>query len=137
MNRSRSYIELTRYTTIEDRFNYLKLSGTVGQQTFGFDRFLNQQFYHSHPWRKIRDEVILRDNGCEMGLHEWPISGMVVVHHMNPVKVKDFLDGDESILSPEHLICVGHKTHLAIHFGDSSLIPKPLITRKKGDTNLW
>lgn len=137
MNRNRSYSELIRFSTIEERFNYLKLSGIVGEQTFGFDRFLNQQFYQSQKWRRIRDQVIVRDNGFDMGLPELEIVGKVVVHHMNPIKVRDFLDGDESIIDLEYLICVSHRTHLGIHYGDSSLIPKPLISRRQGDTKLW
>lgn len=135
--RTRSYSELRRLETFEERFDYLSLGGQVGQETFGFDRWMNQAFYASREWRRARDAVIVRDNGCDLGIpgHEIPYN--VLVHHMNPMTPDDIADGLEWILDPEYLICTTKLTHNAIHYGNKSLLPKPVLERKPGDTLLW
>lgn len=133
----RTYSELTRYHTLEDRFRYLSLRGVVGEVTFGFDRFINQGFYRSREWRSIRDHVIVRDNGCDLGVDGWPIHDRVIIHHMNPMSVNEIVDGDDSILNPEFLVSVSHKTHNAIHYGDESQLPRIFVPRRPGDTKSW
>lgn len=133
----RSYSELRRIDTFEKRFEYLALRGTVGEATFGFDRWMNQQFYRSAEWKHIRDHVIVRDNACDLGVPGYDIHDRIYIHHMRPIRVEDFKDGDDSILNPEFLICTTHRTHNAIHYGDERLLPKPLIQRRPGDTKLW
>jgi hypothetical protein len=121
----------------EERYDYLKLGGEVGQLTFGFDRWINQRFYRTHEWRQVRDEVILRDNGCDLGILGYEIHSQLMVHHMNPVEPEDLIRGEEWVLDPEYLITTTHRTHNAIHYGDSSLLVKPVIERRPGDTSLW
>lgn len=133
----RSYSELQRIDGFFDRYRYLKLNGTVGRSTFGFDRYINQQFYTSREWRQLRSHIIVRDDGCDLGDPNYPIAGRVYIHHMNPMTVEDILEHDESILDPEFLISVTHNTHNAIHYGDESLLPKPYVPRSPGDTRLW
>jgi hypothetical protein len=133
----RTYSELRRLNTIEDRFKYLALHGQVGDITFGFDRYLNQDFYRSTEWRNIRHHVIARDNGCDLGVEGYDINDRIYVHHMTPMNVEDLIDGDEQILNPEFLISVTHRTHNAIHYGDVKLLPKKLVERRPGDTKLW
>ncbi len=135
--RSRCFSELRRIESFEERFDYLNLEGKVGGPTFGFDRYLNQQFYTSFQWRRVRDTVIVRDNGCNLGVEGYEITYDLVVHHMNPLAVEDFADVDKSILDPEFLICTSKRTHNAIHFGDRTLLPRPPIARESGDTLLW
>jgi hypothetical protein len=135
--RIRTYSELRRRDTLEDRFKYLALHGQVGDITFGFDRYLNQEFYRSAEWRNIRNHVIVRDNGCDLGIEGYDIHDRVYIHHMNPMNVRDIVDGDPKILDPEFLIVVTHRTHNAIHYGDESLLPRPLVERRPGDTKLW
>lgn len=135
--RIRSYSELRRIDTFKDRFEYLKLLGSVGQVTFGFDRYVNQQFYRSTQWRHIRDHVIARDNGLDLGAEGYEIHDRIYIHHMNPMRVTDIEEGDPSILDPEFLISTTHNTHNAIHYGDASLLPQPLVERRPGDTRLW
>lgn len=135
--KTRTYSELIREQTFEDRFHYLSLRGVVGESTFGFERYLNQAFYRSRQWRQMRDKIIVRDNGCDMGVPGHEIRGYVIVHHMNPMTVNDVVDGEESILNPEFLISVSHHTHNAIHYGDVSLLPKPYVERRPGDTRSW
>jgi len=132
----RSYSELERLTTFEDRFRYLALQGQVGASTFGFDRWINQQFYRSREWRRIRDLAIVRDNGCDLGIPGYEIHDRILVHHMNPLTVADIEDGDDA-LALEYLICTTHQTHNAIHYGDESLLRRPLVPRGPGDTQLW
>lgn len=134
---SRRFSELRRLQTFGDRFDYLELAGQVGGITFGFDRYLNQQFYTSRQWRQVRDVVILRDNGCDLGIKGYEIAHDLLVHHMNPLAVEDLVDGDEWVLDPEFLICTTKRTHNAIHFGDRNLLPRPVIARESGDTLLW
>jgi hypothetical protein len=135
--RIRTYSELRRIDGFNERFRYLQLRGQVAQATFGFDRWINQEFYRSREWRHIRDHVIVRDNGCDMGVDDWEIYDGIYIHHMNPMTVEDITSGDPSILDPEFLISVTHRTHNAIHYGDESLLPRPLVERRPGDTKLW
>lgn len=135
----KSYNELSKLTTFEDRFNYLKIGdGKVGEETFGGRRYLNQQFYSSHAWKKVRDEVIARDLGRNMGLEgEEIVNGSrIIVHHMNPVTETDLREFRPITLDPDNLICVDNKTHEAIHYGDMNSIQR-YEERKPGDTNLW
>lgn len=135
--KTRSYRELRRLETFEERFKYLALHGSVGRSTFGFDRYLNQQFYTSREWRQIRNRVIVRDNGCDLGIEGHEITNRLYIHHLNPMTVEDIEHGDGSILDPEFLITTQHATHNAIHYGDERLLPRPLVERKNGDTKLW
>ncbi len=138
MRTIRTYSELVLFTTFEERFRYLQLNGFVGEQTFGFERYLNQQFYHrSAEWKRIRDLVIIRDNGCDLGINEYHILGKVIVHHMNPISSKDLESRSGYLLNPEFLVCVSHQTHNAIHYGDESLLPKAPIERRPNDTCPW
>lgn len=133
----RTYTELITIPTFLDRFQYLQLNGRVGSDTFGFDRYLNQTFYHSYEWKKIRDEVIIRDNGCDLGMPGYEIDSKIYIHHMNPIELQDIEQRVSDILNPEYLICVSHRTHNAIHYGDENLLPQDLIVRRSGDTKLW
>lgn len=133
----RTYSELRRLDTLEERYKYLALHGQVGDITFGFDRYLNQDFYRSTEWRNIRHHVIARDNGCDLGVEGYDINDRIYVHHMTPMNVEDLVDGDEQILNPEFLISVTHRTHNAIHYGDVKLLPRKLVERRPGDTKLW
>ena len=137
MSRSRSYRELRRIAAFEDRFDYLSLGGEVGVATFGFDRWINQLFYRSREWRDVREEVILRDDGCDLGVAGFEIAGGLLVHHMNPITAADLESGAEWILDPQFLITTSKRTHNAIHYGDKSLLPTPLVKRTPGDTKLW
>lgn len=132
----RRYSELCRLQTFEDRFDYLKLKGVVGESTFGFDRYLNQLLYRSSEWKRVRNAVIVRDDGCDMGLADYP-ANRIIVHHMNPLSVEDLNNRSDLIFNPEFLICVSFNTHNAIHFGDETLLPKPPVERKPGDTCPW
>lgn len=133
----RTYSELKRLPTFSERFNYLNLQGTVGATTFGFDRHINQLLYKSDAWKWARDEVIIRDLGCDLGIEGYEIHGRIVVHHMNPITVEDVLNNDIKVFDPEFLIATTHNTHMAIHYGDESLLPKPLVKRRKNDTIPW
>jgi hypothetical protein len=135
--RTRSYSELRRLDTLEDRFKYLELSGQVGRSTFGFDRYLNQQFYTSREWRQVRDHIIVRDNGCDLGVEGYDIHSRLYIHHLNPLTVGEIQNADDSLLDPENLIVTCHQTHNAIHYGDERLLPRPLVDRQPGDTKLW
>jgi hypothetical protein len=123
--------------TFEDRFFYLELKGNVGDATFGFDRWMNQILYRSKPWKDIRNHVILRDNGCDLGIPGYEIYSGLIVHHMNPIMLEDLKEGNDSVLDPEFLITTSLQTHNAIHYGDVTLLPRGPITRKAGDTTLW
>ncbi len=132
----RTYSDLLQLTTFEDRFEYLRLVGKVGFPTFGHERWMNQHFYTSSEWRRIRNEVIARDNGFDLGVVGHPISGKIIVHHMCPLDPEKLEHSDETILSPEYLISCSIMTHNAIHFGDAAPDHKP-IERRPGDTLLW
>lgn len=133
----RSYRELRRIQSYEERFEYLSLRGHVGIETFGFDRYLNQNFYRSVEWKQIRHEVIVRDGGFDMGHEEYPISGKVIIHHMNPLTPDDIKHSTDLLFDLDNLISVSHDTHNAIHYGDASLLRKPYVPRRPGDTTLW
>jgi hypothetical protein len=133
----RTYSEVVRRSTFEDRYEYLKLGGSVGASTAGFDRWINQEFYRSREWKSLRQDVILRDGGCDLGVPGHEIQRKALVHHLNPVTVRDIVDGLHWILNPEYLITVSHDTHNAIHYGDASLLPKEHVERSPGDTRVW
>lgn len=133
----RTYSELISLPTFEERYRYLRLNGSVGKETFGFDRYLNQNFYRSDAWKKVRDKVIVRDNGCDLGIEDRIICGKILIHHMNPINDKDILDCTDILLNPEYLICVTHSTHNAIHYGNEDLLIKVPVARTKNDTCPW
>lgn len=133
----KTYSELVRLPTFEERFEYLKLKGSVGKDTFGHDRYLNQVFYTSQEWRRLRDEIIIRDNGCDLGVEGREIGGKVYIHHLNPLGVNDILTHSEYLMNPEYLICTSFETHNAIHYGDINLLPRDPIERKRNDTCPW
>ena len=137
MAMNRSYSELKKLPWFEERYDYLKLNGEVGRSTFGFDRWLNQRFYQSYQWKRARQEVILRDNGCDLGIPGYEINGSLLIHHMNPMSVDDIVHGEEWIFDPEYLVTTTPNTHNAIHFGDDKLLPKVVLDRAPGDTKLW
>lgn len=133
----RTITELYQLPTFEERFNYLALQGAVGVATFGFDRWINQQFYTSSTWRRARRDVIARDLGCDLGVEGYEISSRLIIHHMNPLTVDDIMHGNEHALDPEFLITTTHKTHNAIHYGDDRQLPRVHKSRIQGDTKLW
>ncbi len=134
----RTFKQLLTLPTFEERFRYLKLDGKVGQDTFGFDRYINQKFYRSIEWKQIRNFVIARDRGCDLAIFDREIFGRVYVHHMNPISLHDINDATDYLLNPDYLVCVSKETHDAIHYGDGSLlVPTKPIERSPGDTKLW
>ena len=133
----RTYSELSKLTTFEERYRYLRLGGRVGEETFGFDRWINQMFYKDSEWLKIRDEVIIRDNGCDLGIEGREIYSRIIVHHMNPITKADILDRSEFLLNPEYLICTVKNTHDAIHYGDENLLITLPMERSVNDTCPW
>lgn len=133
----RTYNELMLLPTFEERFEYLKLSGRVGEETFGFDRWLNQKFYRSAEWKHLRDQVIIRDNGCDLGVEGREIYGKILIHHMNPISKKDIIERTDLLLNPMYLISVTKQTHDAIHYSDDSILMKDPIVRSKNDTCPW
>lgn len=133
----RTYSELIAIPTFQERFRYLQLNGAVGNDTFGFDRYLNQIFYRSQRWRSVRDFVIIRDNGCDLGIEGYEIRSKILIHHMNPITLKDIELESEFLLDPEYLICTSHNTHNAIHYGDESLLITEPIQRTRNDTCPW
>lgn len=134
----RTYKELSRLKTFKERYEYLKLSdGRVGSDTFGYDRYLNQLFYRTKEWKHLRDKLIVRDNGCDLGVEGYDIYGRIIVHHMNPITKSDILDRTDYLMNPDYLICTTHRTHNAIHYGDeNSLLTMP-VERTKNDTCPW
>jgi len=135
--RIKTYSELQNLSTFEERYDYLKLDGSVGSTTFGYDRYLNQTFYTSTQWKQVRTHVIARDSATDLGVRGHDIFDRVIVHHMNPMTVEDFVEDRYSRLNPEFLICTTHDTHNAIHYGDRSLLRQPFVERRPGDTKLW
>ena len=133
----KTYSELSLLPTFEERYKYLRLTGQVGQETFGFDRYLNQVFYRSQRWKKIRDHVIIRDNGCDLGVEGYEIHGRIIIHHMNPITIEDIERESSYLLDPEFLICTVHNTHNAIHYGDERLLITAPIERTINDTCPW
>ena len=133
----RCYSELVLIPTFEERFQYLRLDGIVGQETFGFDRYMNQYFYRSKEWRRVRDIVIARDNGCDLGIPGHEIFGRVLIHHMNPIRPEDIRSRSDILLNPEYLITTVHETHRAVHYGDESLLITAPIPRARNDTCPW
>lgn len=134
----RTYSELITFDTFEDRYNYLKLDGIVGQDTFGFDRYLNQMFYRSREWRDFRREIIIRDRGCDLAMPEYQIVGsLILIHHLNPITPEDIVNRNSCLMDPENAVCVKKNTHDAIHYGTFDLIPKGPIERKANDTCPW
>lgn len=133
----RTYSELITLQTFEERYQYLRLSGQVGKETFGFDRWLNQRFYKDPKWRSVRDDVIIRDNGCDLGIEGRDIRSFIVVHHMNPITQEDILERRSILFDPENLICVTDRTHKAIHYGNEELLDKGPVIRTKNDTCPW
>ena len=137
MKMIRTYSELITFPTFEERYRYLRLEGKVGEDTFGFDRWLNQSFYKDPEWRAIRDKIIIRDNGCDLGIPGREIYSRIIVHHMNPITKDDILSRSAFLLNPEYLICTVKNTHDAIHYGDEGLLIKAPIERTKNDTCPW
>lgn len=133
----RTYTELTSLATFEERFRYLRLEGSVGAETFGFDRYLNQVFYRSPEWKRIRNQVIIRDNGCDLACVGYDIYGKILIHHMNPITAKDIVDRSDFLMNPEYLISTTLNTHNAIHYGDESLLLTAPIERSRNDTCPW
>lgn len=133
----RTYSDLRRLETFQERYEYLRLNGRVGADTFGFDRYLNQQLYRSERWKMTRRGIIIRDNGCDLGIEGYEIVDKIIIHHMNPLTIEDLMELRDSIFDPEFLICVSHRTHEAIHYGDATLLPKIPAARRPGDTKFW
>lgn len=134
----RCYSELISLPTYDERFNYLQLNGQVGCDTFGFDRYLNQVFYRSNRWKKIRDQIIVRDYGCDLGVEGYDIYGRILIHHMNPLTVADIEQSSDFLTNPEYLICVSHDTHNAIHYGDQTYLSRnKVVERSPNDTCPW
>lgn len=137
MTKIRTYSELKNLSTFEERFEYLKLDGSVGHSTFGFDRYINQTFYKSFEWKRARNSVIVRDMGCDLGIIGREIHTDILIHHINPMVINDVVNGEEWITDPEYLIVTTQRTHNAIHYGNDLQLPKVVTTRKPGDTKLW
>lgn len=133
----RTYSELIKLKTFKDRFEYLKLDGIVGEETFGFDRYMNQIFYKSREWTSVRRSVIIRDNGCDLGVEGYEIYGKILIHHMNPINLSDIVHKTDELLNPDYLITTALSTHNAIHYGDASLLPALPIERRANDTCPW
>lgn len=133
----RTYTELFKLSTFKERFNYLRLDGTVGEETFGFDRYMNQIFYKSREWADIRRQVIIRDNGCDLGCDGYEIHGKILIHHMNPISLNDIRYHTDLLLNPEYLISTTLQTHNAMHYGDESLLPELPAERTPNDTCPW
>ena len=132
------YSEMITMSEFDDRFKYAKLDGQVGRDTFGFDRYLNQQFYRSKEWKRLRDQIIIRDNGCDLGVPGHEISGKIYIHHLNPLSPEDITKSTEKLFDPDNLVCVSAETHNAIHYGDESILEKnKIVERSPGDTCPW
>jgi len=133
----KTYSELITIPTFEERYQYLRIGGSVGEETFGFDRYLNQIFYKTREWQAIRDSVIIRDFGCDLAITDREIHGRILVHHMNPITKEDVLNRSKFLLDPEYLICTSKNTHDAIHYGDDGLLIKVPVDRRPNDTCPW
>lgn len=138
MNKIKTYEELKALKTFEDRFKYLEIGGHIGIESFGFNRYLNQNFYKSYEWQKIREKVILRDNGMDLGVEGYPIEHRIIIHHINPITIDDVLDRNPDIFNPDYLICCSHQTHNALHYGDEGYLGRFAIAeRRPDDTTPW
>lgn len=137
MTNTKRYSELINIPTYEERFKYLQLKGAVGNDTFGYDRYLNQILYNSPEWKRLRNQIIIRDNGRDLGCEGYEIYGRILIHHMNPITVEDIVSRDPIVFDPENLICVSHNTHNAIHYGDENLLIMAPVERTKNDTCPW
>lgn len=133
----RTYSELITLPTFMERYKYLRIGGTVGTDTFGFDRYLNQAFYKSEEWKSIRRHIIIRDCGCDLGIEGREIHERILIHHINPISEEDILDRSDFLLNPEYLISTSHRTHNAIHYGDDSILIDVPLERRKNDTCPW
>lgn len=133
----RTYSELITIPTFEERFEYLQLKGSVGKDTFGYDRYLNQVLYRSPEWKRLRNQIIIRDDGCDLACDGYNIYGKVLIHHLNPITVEDVLARSRKVFDPDNLVCVSHNTHNAIHYGDVDLLATGPIIRTKNDTCPW
>lgn len=133
----KSHRDLCRLRTFEERFDYLKLHGSVGEATFGFERYLNQALYHSREWRYTKRDIILRDNSCDLGVMGHEIYDGIVIHHINPISIDDIETGADCVFDPENLITTQLRTHNALHYGNVDSLPRPFVARRKGDTRLW
>ena len=134
---TRSYSELITLSTLEERYDYLKLNGQVGDELFGYARYLNQEFYHSRLWREAKADVVIRDKGYDLGVPGWKIAGNIYVHHMNPITLDQLLDNDPRLYDPEYLISCSYDTHQAVTWGNKNLLPKPIVIRQPNDTCPW
>ena len=134
---NKCYSDLRQIDSFKERYYYLKLHGTVGEETFGYDRYVNQQLYKSQKWRITRRGIIIRDNGCDLGVDGYELDDYIMVHHINPITLEDIEEERDIIFNPENLICCSSRTHKAIHFGDENLLPKEFVSRRPGDTCLW
>lgn len=133
----RTYSELVKIPTFIERFKYLQLNGLPGKETFGFERYLNQNFYTSYEWKRLRDQIIIRDQGCDLGIEGHEIHNKILIHHMNPIKTEDIVRRSDFLMNPEYLICTTKRTHDAIHFSDESILFVDAPVRSPGDTLLW
>lgn len=133
----RTYSELVSLPSYLDRYKYLKIGSKVGVATFGFNRYLNQSFYQSSAWKRVRDQVIIRDDGCDLAHADYPIAGRIYIHHLNPIQIDDLEDFNPDVLDPNNLVCVSFDTHQAIHYGDESLLPKDPVERFENDQIPW
>lgn len=134
---SRTYSELVALPTFKDRYDYLKLDGTIGDQTFGSKRYLNQKFYHSAEWKKFKQAMIIRDNGCDLGVPDYQINGRIYLHHLNPLTIEEILEHPEVAMDPNNVICTTFETHNAIHYGELDITNYEPVTRTKNDTCPW
>ena len=133
----KTYSELITIPTFEERFEYLQLKGQVGKDTFGYDRYLNQVLYRSPEWKRLRNQIIIRDCGCDLACDGYDIYDKVLIHHLNPITVEDVLARSRKVFDPDNLVCVSHNTHNAIHYGDVDLLVTGPIIRTKSDTCPW
>lgn len=133
----KTYTELIKLDSFEERYRYLKLAGVVAEETFGHRRHINQKFYKSPEWLRFRDEILLRDNGCDLAFEDSPIFGPILVHHLNPITYDDIVSYNRAVFDPDNVVCVSRDTHLAIHYGDEAMFPSPYIERRENDTVPW
>lgn len=134
---TKTYSELITIPTFKERFEYLQLRGSVGKDTFGYDRYLNQVLYNSTEWKELRNRIIIRDNGCDLACEGYDINSRILIHHLNPITIDDIISRSRKIFDPDNLVCVSHSTHNAIHYGDASLLVTEPVARTKNDTCPW